>query len=227
MNFLLFVTIGVLLMDSFYNSPITEAESKNGNTTSLEQIQQNGVLAQVVTNVFGETTGTLLFDENSPVQQAVNYNYGPLLNAVTTITSFVFSTSAPGYVLVNYDYAGLLQRFVPGIFKDFARKVTNLEEGQTTIIVASGLIILSSIVSFLLYVIQTGSQMAFGGGDIARSQGGRSLDEGILDGVTNGVRVAVDNYKGILDINESTQEENLEKVMEWIRTLTNNNNYQE
>ena len=227
MNFLFFVAIGVLLMDSFYNSPITEAELKSGNITSLEKIQKDGVLENVVTNVFGETTGTLLFDDNSPIQQVVNFNYGPLINAVATITSFVFSTSAPGYVLVNYDYAGLLQRFVPDVFKDFARGVTSLEGGQSTIIIASGLIIVSSIISFLFYVIQLGSQMAFGGGENSRSHGGRSLDEGLLEGVTKGVRVAVDNYKGILEINDNTQEENMEKVIEWIRTLTQNNNYQE
>ena len=216
-------------MDSFYNSPITEAELKSGNITSLEKIQKDGVLEEVVTNVFGETTGTLLFDDNSPIQQVVSFNYGPLVNAVATITSFVFSTSSPGYVLVNYDYAGLLRRFVPDVFKDFARGVTSLEGGQSTIIVATGLIIVSSIISFLFYVIQIGSQVAFGagGGDDSRSQGGRSLDEGLLEGVTSGVKVAVDNYKGILEINDSTQEENMEKVIEWIRTLTQNNHYQE
>ena len=229
MNFLLFVTIGVLLMDSLFNSPINEAESKSGNTTSLEKIHKDGVLEQVVTNVFGETTGALLFDENSPIQQAVNFNYGPLVSAVATITSFVFSTSAPGYVLVNYDYGSLLRRFVPDIFKDFARQVTSLEEGQSTIIYAAGLIILSSIVSFIFYVIQFGAELARNswGGNVARSQGGRALEVDLLEGVTLGVRAAVDNYKGILDINDSTQEENMEKVIEWIRTLTQNNNYQE
>ena len=227
MNFLLFVTIGVLLMDSLYNSPISEAESKSGNTTSLVRIQKDGVLEEVVTNVFGQTTGTLLFDENSPIQQAVNFNYGPLVSAVATISSFIFSTSAPGYVLVNYDYGSLLRRFVPDLFKDFARQVTTLEEGQSTIIYAAGLIILSSIVSFIFYAIQFGAQLAFGGGDVARSQGGRALELNLLEGVNIGVRTAVDNYRQILDINDSTQEENMEKVMEWIRTLTQNNNYQE
>ena len=226
MNFLLFVTIGVLLMDSFYNSPVTEAEFKSGNTTSLERIQQEGILEQVVTNVFGQTTGTLLFDENSPIQQAVNFNYGPLIDAVATITSFVFSTSAPGYVLVNYDYSSLLQRYVPGIFKDFARQVTTYEEGQTTIIVAAGLIIISSIVSFIFYVFTMGSQLALGGGDVGRSQGGRALEGDLLEGVTSGVRAAVDNYRGILEINDSSKEENMEKVIEWIRALTENNHYQ-
>ena len=226
MNFLLFVTIGVLLMDSLYNSPISEAESKSGNTTSAK-IHQDGVLEAVVTNVFGQTTGTLLFDENSPIQQAVNFNYGPLVSAVATISSFIFSTSAPGYVLVNYDYGSLLQRFVPDLFKDFARQVTTLEEGQSTIIFAAGLIILSSIVSFIIYAIQFGAQLAFGGGDVARSQGGRALELNLLEGVNIGVRAAVDNYKGIVEINDSTQEENMEKVIEWIRTLTKNNNYQE
>ena len=41
MNFLFFVAIGVLLMDSFYNSPITEAELKGGNITSLDKIQKD------------------------------------------------------------------------------------------------------------------------------------------------------------------------------------------
>ena len=68
--------------------------------------------------------------------------------------------------------------------QDLARQVTTATQAQATLIVSAGLIIVSSIGYLIVFILSSVIQLLDFSLDNDRSQGGRSLQEDLLDDVT-------------------------------------------
>ena len=87
-------TIPLLLAGHFILVTPQETDTSSDISTSTES---QPVTEPVGLEYFlGENGNKLIFDEDSPIQYAINFDYGPIINSITTILEFLFSTSSPG-----------------------------------------------------------------------------------------------------------------------------------
>ena len=198
-------------------------ETSNAKNTTVQEISYQGLLESAVGLLFGEYTQKLLFDENSPVQYALSYDYSPLISSVTTIVAFVTSENSPGYILATYDYGSLLRRLTPQFVHTLASRYTS-GRASAFLISASGLIVASSIFSVIFWLLYFLYITAVSGyTDFPRLNSGRALDfdeNEVLNNMTNGVMKAVNGYKMLRKINKNSQDENMDLVVDWLGQLT-------
>ena len=105
-----------------------DANITTGVTNSTETdpaVKDQGLLEGGVNYLLGDNATKLIFDEDSPIQYAINFNYGPLITSTYTILDFITSTNSPPYVLATYDYSSLLERLSPRVVREFAATYTS------------------------------------------------------------------------------------------------------
>ena len=158
----------------------------------------------------GENGNKLIFDEDSPIQYAINFDYGPIINSITTILEFLFSTSSPGYVLATYDYGSLLSRLTPSPVRDMALNYTS-GYTQKVIIVLSSLLSGFAIFQVLrhgLNLVQSQLQVQ----DVTEERSGaRSLKH--LERQAENVLTAGDS------VNKVQENESFDNVINWLNKI--------
>lgn len=62
---------------------------------------------------FGTKFSKLLFDDSSPVQYALKYDYTEVIESLKNIAQFLTSEDSPGQYIAHFDYQALLERITP------------------------------------------------------------------------------------------------------------------
>merc|ERR1719189_855398 len=62
---------------------------------------------------FGTKFNKILFDESSPVQYVLNYDYSEVIESLQNIAQFLTSEDSPGQYIAHFDYQSLLERITP------------------------------------------------------------------------------------------------------------------
>merc|ERR1712242_162932 len=62
---------------------------------------------------FGTKFNKILFDDSSPVQYVLNYDYSEVIESFKNIAEFLTSEDSPGQYIAHFDYQSLLERITP------------------------------------------------------------------------------------------------------------------
>ena len=65
----------------------------------------------------------LVFDENSPIQCLVQYDYSELIESIQTIMEFIRSEDSPGHYIAQFDWGSLIGRLTLGDVKAVPRSL--------------------------------------------------------------------------------------------------------
>merc|ERR1712217_183691 len=167
---------------------------------------------------FGTKFNKILFDQSSPVQYALNYDYSEVIESLKNIAEFLTSEDSPGQYLAHFDYQSLLERITPTFYTAVPRSLIGdfsdlpsdyLREGVNHVsevgVIESAkqfgsiFLALSGIISRgsrnLFNRIRERDDYLFDGIRTARSLlGAQGFDEDVLDRMAAGVMQAVDTY---------------------------------
>ena len=70
----------------------------------------------------GTKVNKILFDDSSPVQYVINYDYSEVIESVKSIANFFRGEDSPVLYIANFDYQALLERITPlfaaGLIRD-------------------------------------------------------------------------------------------------------------
>merc|ERR1711870_72986 len=72
---------------------------------------------------FGTKFNKILFDQSSPVQYALNYDYSEVIESLKNIAEFLTSEDSPGQYLAHFDYQSLLERITPTFYTAVPRSL--------------------------------------------------------------------------------------------------------
>merc|ERR1712050_358630 len=61
----------------------------------------------------GTKVNKILFDDSSPVQYVINYDYSEVIESVKSIANFLRGEDSPVLYIANFDYQALLERITP------------------------------------------------------------------------------------------------------------------
>jgi len=61
----------------------------------------------------GTKVNKILFDDSSPVQYVINYDYSEVIESVKSIANFFRGEDSPVLYIANFDYQALLERITP------------------------------------------------------------------------------------------------------------------
>ena len=186
------------------------SQSSSVTETVTELATEQTILGEGLEYFLGDSGNKLIFDEDSPIQYAINFDYGPIISSITTILQFIFSTSSPGYVLATYDYSSLLSRLSPGPVREMALQYTS-GYTQTAIILLSSLLsgfaILQVLRQAAMYIFTQHEEQ-----DVTEVRtGARSLKQ--LDRRTEDVLMAGEN------LDKMKEKESFDSIINWLNKL--------
>merc|ERR1711870_24540 len=72
---------------------------------------------------FGTKFNKILFDQSSPVQYALNYDYSEVIESLKNIAEFLTSEDSPGQYFAHFDYQSLLERITPTFYTAVPRSL--------------------------------------------------------------------------------------------------------
>jgi len=61
----------------------------------------------------GTKVNKILFDDSSPVQYVIKYDYSEVIESVKSIANFFWGADSPAQYIANFDYQSLLERITP------------------------------------------------------------------------------------------------------------------
>ena len=91
-----------------------DEDSMSKGITEVDE-EENEDHKSIFQTLFGLGTkfNKLLFDDSSPVQYALKYDYTEVIESLKNIAQFLTSEDSPGQYIAHFDYQTLLERITP------------------------------------------------------------------------------------------------------------------
>jgi len=85
----------------------------------------------------GTKVNKILFDDSSPVQYVIKYDYSEVIESVKSIANFFWGADSPAQYIANFDYQSLLERITPSFATGLIGDVSDIPTPSVELIARS------------------------------------------------------------------------------------------